>query len=57
MISNFHFNFIIFCVIFSLLTLVVLFSTAVRAAVVAKLVKVGISSLSSYFSIKSSISS
>ena len=49
MISNFLFNFISFCVIVSfltkLLTLGILFSTAVRALLVAKLVILGISSL------------
>ena len=49
MISNFLFNFISFCVIVSfltkLLTLGISFSTAVRALLVAKLVILGISSL------------
>ena len=49
MISNFLFNFITFCVIVSfltkLLTLGISFSTAVRALLVAKLVILGISSL------------
>ena len=49
MISNFLFNFISFCVIVSfltkLLTLGILFSTAVSALLVAKLVILGISSL------------
>ena len=53
MISNFLFNFINFCVIVSffltkLLTLGILFSTAVRAVVVAKLVILGILPLTSY---------
>ena len=52
MISNFLFNFINFCVIVSfltkLLTLGILFSTAVRAVVVTKLVILGISPLTSF---------
>ena len=52
MISNFLFNFIDFCVIVSfltkLLTLGILFSTAVRTVVVAKLVMLGISPLTSF---------
>ena len=52
MISNFLFNFINFYVIFKffekLLTLDILFSTAVRAAVAAKLVILGISLLTSF---------
>ena len=51
MISNFLFNFINFCVIVSfltkLLTLAISFSTAVRAAIVAKLVILSISPLTS----------
>ena len=49
MISNFLFNFINFCVIVSFLnkflTLGILFSTTLRAVVVAKLVILGISPL------------
>ena len=49
MISNFLFNFVIFCVVVSFLTRsltsIILFSTAVRAVVVAKLVILGISAL------------
>ena len=49
MISNFIFNFTNFCVIVIFLTklptLGILFSTSVRAVVVAKLVKLGISPL------------
>ena len=52
MISNFLFNFSNFCVIVSfltkLLTLGNLFSTAVRALVVAKLLILGISPLTSF---------
>ena len=53
MISNFLFNFITFCVTVSffltkLLTLDILFSAVVRAAVVAKLVILGISPLTSF---------
>ena len=53
MISNFHFNSTNFCVIVSffltkLLTLGILFSTAVRAVVLAKLVMLGISPLTSF---------
>ena len=53
MISNFLFNFTNFCVIVSfflnkLVTLGILFSTAVRAIVVAKLVILGISTLTSF---------
>ena len=53
MISNFTFNFSNFCVIVSffftkLLTLGILFSTAVRAVAVAKLVILGISPLTSF---------
>ena len=51
MTSNFLFNFINFCVIVSfltkLLTLAISFSTAVRAAIVAKLVILSISPLTS----------
>ena len=51
-ISNFLFNFINFCVIVSfftkLLTLSILFSTGVRAAVVPKLEILGISPLTSF---------
>ena len=60
--SDFIFSFPILYVIISffnkLLTLVILFSTAVRAVVVAKLVILGtLNSNHNYFSIKSSISS
>ena len=53
MISNFLFNFINFCAIVSffltkLLTLATLFSTALRAVLVAKLVILGISPLTSF---------
>ena len=52
MISNFLFNFTNLCVIVSflttLLTLGILFSTAVRATVVAKLVILGIPPLTSF---------
>ena len=52
MISNFVFNFIDFCVIVSfftkLLILGILFSTVVRAVLVAKLVILGISLLISF---------
>ena len=49
MVSNFFFNFINFCVIISfLLTSVILFSTAVRAVVVAKLLILGILALTSF---------
>ena len=52
MISNFLFNFTNFCVTVSfltkLVTLGILFSTAVRALVVAKLVIFGIPSLTSF---------
>ena len=52
MISNFLFSFNNFCVIVSfltkLITLGILFSTAVRALVVAKLVILGISPLTSF---------
>ena len=52
MISNFSFNFIDFCVIVSfftkLLILGILFSTLVRAVLVAKLVILGISLLISF---------
>ena len=52
MISNFLFNFTNFCVIVSVLTkwltLGILFSTAVRAVVVAKLVILGILPLTSF---------
>ena len=51
MISNFILNFINFCVIVSFLTkllILVFFSTAVRAVVVAKLVILGISFLISF---------
>ena len=52
MASNFLFNFINICVLVSfltkLLTLGILFSTVVRAAVVAKLVILGISPLASF---------
>ena len=52
MISNFLSNFINFCVIVSfftkLLTLGILFLTAVRALVVSKLVILGISPLTSF---------
>ena len=52
MIGNFLFNFINFCVIVSfltkLLTLGILFSTAVRAIVLAKLVILDILSLTSF---------
>ena len=53
MISNFLFNFINFCVIVGffltkLLTLGILFSTALRAVLVAKLVILGISPLTSF---------
>ena len=52
MISNFLFNFTNFCVIVSfltkLVTLDILSSTAVRALVVAKLVILGISPLTSF---------
>ena len=52
MISNFLFSFNNFCVIVSfftkLITLGILFSTAVRALVVAKLVILGISPLASF---------
>ena len=52
MISNFLFSFIKFCVIISflskLLTLGILFSTAVRAVLVAKLVELGILPLTSF---------
>ena len=52
MISNFLFNFTNFCVIVSfltkLVTLGIQFSTAVRAVVVAKLVILGISHLTSF---------
>ena len=52
MISNFPFNFIDFCVIVSfftkLLILGILFSTVVRAVLVAKLVILGISLLTSF---------
>ena len=48
-ISNFPFNFISFCVSFAkLLSLGVLFSTTVRALVVAKLVKLGTLHLTSF---------
>ena len=53
-ISNFLFSFINFCVIASfldkLVTLGILFSTAVRGVLVAKLVILGISSLTSFIS-------
>ena len=49
MISSFLFNFVIFCVVVSFLTRsltsIILLSTAVRAVVVAKLVILGISAL------------
>ena len=52
MISNFLFNFINFCIIVSFLTklliLGILFSTALRAVLVAKLVILGISPLTSF---------
>ena len=52
MISNFLFNFIDFCVIVSfftkLLILGILFSTVVRAVLVAKLVILGVSLLISF---------
>ena len=52
MISNFRFNFINFCVIVSFLTrsltLGILFSTTVKAVLVAKLVIIGISALNSF---------
>ena len=53
MIRNFLFRFLDFCVIVSffltkLLTLGILFSTTVRTVVVAKLVKLGISPLTSF---------
>ena len=52
MISNFLFSFISFCFLFSffinLLTLGILFSTAARAALVAKLVLLGILPLTSF---------
>ena len=52
MISNCLFNFINFCVIVSfltrLLTSAILFSTALRAVVVAKLVILGILALTSF---------
>ena len=52
-LSNFLTNFTNFCVIvsflFKLLTLGILFSTAVKALVVAKIVTLGISSLTSLF--------
>ena len=53
MISNFLFNFINFCVIVSffltkLLTLGISFSTAVKAIIVAKIVILGISPLTSF---------
>ena len=52
MISNFLLNFISFCVIVrfltKLLTLGILLSTAVRALVVARLVTLGISPLTSF---------
>ena len=51
-ISNFIFHFTIFCVLVSfstkLLTLGILYSTAVKAVVVAKLVILGISPLTSF---------
>ena len=52
-ISNFLFNFINFCVIVGffltkLLTLGILFSTALRAVLVARLVILGISPLTSF---------
>ena len=46
--SNFIFNFTNFCVITTLLTLGILFSTAVTAVVVAKLVMLFISPLTSF---------
>ena len=53
MIKNFLFNFISFCIIVSfftkLLILGILFSTAVRVVVVAKLIMLGISPLASSF--------
>ena len=52
MISNFIFNFINFCVIVSFLTKLltrgILFSTAVREVIMAKLVILGISPLTSF---------
>ena len=52
MISNFLFNFINFCALVSfftdVLTLGILFSTALRAVLVAKLVILGISPLTSF---------
>ena len=55
MINNFHFNFINFCVtvrffffLIELMTLGILFSTAVRALVVAKLVLLGILPLTAF---------
>ena len=61
MISNFLFSSIDFCAAVSfltkLLTLGILFSTALRVVLVTKLVILGISPLTIYFSIKSSFSS
>ena len=52
MISNYLFNFISFCVIVSFFDLItsfrLLFSTALREALVAKLVLLGISPLTSF---------
>ena len=53
MINNFLLNFINFCVVVSFLTrfltLDILFSTAVRVAVVATLLILGVSSLTSFY--------